>query len=412
MGAGAFAELLAGECIRKNVMAGVYSGSNIVFPFRQISVYSIIGTVGGNNQEASTCGCGVNKLGDGTPSTTVLGTEPLPVGSLPSGTTSRGVIYGRFPANTYDVNNNPVKLTALNGSPVWFKDAEFNPWRRRSKYASVGNTGYRTFASGPPLKHGILCMSLRRRLKRKESHNNRDYRGRMAFDFIAAKDPVYGQSDWLGPFHPAGYFWTNESVPEPFLLKTHYEDAGSSPKTDTESAFKFHIPFCNPMPVYKQDGTSLGNYTGYTMQHFFSMGFVHFGEAKGWVPDPGKPGSYKEENVFLPDDYRSPVNPQTGKHTMKVMVREQLFSLSSYLFMTSDNPALGSPLIAGTRYWWYNNGQYVNEPFINAPYLCGFVSPIMAPNAWIFPVEFNIIGKSDPERILICLEPISTYVAA
>lgn len=419
MGSGAYADLLSGECIRKNVRAGYYGDTNIVFPFRQVSVYTIIGTVGGTNQEASTCACGKNTLGDGSPATDKDGTQALPVGSLPSTTYSRGARYGRLPASTVDPNNNSKILTARSsGNPVHFKTAEFEPWRKRSKYFSgtIGGSGYRTFASGPPLKHGILCMSLRRRLKRKESPNNRDYKNRMGFDFVDASEPVYGQSDWLGPMHPAHYFWTNESVPEPFLAQRFYEDSGAVPNTDQESAFKWHIPFCSPMPVYDGAGVKLGSYTGYTMQHYFSLGFIHFGEATNWTGDPNKPGSLIERPVFLPDDYRAPVSPVTGKPVRKVMLREQFFSLSSHLFMTSDNPQLGSPRIASARYWWYNDGTYANEPWINKPYLCGFVSPMLYPGGWDIPMEFNILdaggSPAQPERMLISLEPMSTYLTA
>ena len=414
MGHGAYAELLQGECIRKNARAGYYGATNIVFPFRQISVYTVIGTIGGNNQIASTCGCGVNTMGDGTPATDKPGTEPLPVMALPSTTYSRGERYGRSPANTQTVDGAAVSFSMLaGGESVYFKSSELEPWRQRSKYFPhhIGDTGYKTFASGPPLKHGIVCMSLRRRLKRTQPVNNRDYAGRMSFDFQDADLPINGQSDWMGPFHPAGYFWTNEGVPEPFLARQFYEQGGSSPATATDPAFKGIIPFCSPMPVYRQTGEQVGNYIGYAMQHYFSMGFIHFAEATNYVPDPNRPGDYVEKPAFLPDDYRSPVNPATGKHTMQVKLREQFFSLSSNLYMVGDNPQLGSPRIASARYWWYNDGLYANEPWINKPYLCGFISPQMAAQAWNFPLEFRILN-APAERVLLALEPMSTYLTA
>jgi hypothetical protein len=418
MAAGAYAELLAGECLVKPATWGTYGNTNIVWPYRQVSVYSVFGSVGGTNQNAGTCACGFNTLADGSVAADKPGTEPLPVFSLPGSTYSRGVIYGRHPDSTFDPQKDPVLLESRDGRDVYFKTAEFEPWRKRSKYRPeiIGNTGYKTFASGPPIKHGILCHSLRRRLKRKESPNNRDYKGRMSFDFLDADQPVYGQSDWMGHLHPGHYLWTNEGVPEPLLAVRHYEDGGSDPDLDTDGAFKHFLPFCAPMPVYDENGTSMGSYIGYTMQQIFGMGFIHFADATNYVPDPSKPGRYIQKKVFLPDDYRSPINPQTGKRTRQVNHREQFFSLSSHLFMVGDNPNLGSPLVARTRYWWYNDGLVTDQPWINRPYLCGFVDPKMSAGAWDFPIQFNILGADGkpaaPENILIGLEPVSTYLTA
>ena len=414
MGHGAYAELLNGDCIRKNSRAGNYGSTNIVFPYRQISLYTFIGTVGGNNQTASTCACGINTDAEGSPVTDKTGTQALPVVSLPSTTYSRGIRYGRHPANTVSLDGEAITFNMRsNGDAVYFKSSELEPWRQRSKFFPhiIGDTGYKSFASGPPLKHGIVCMSLRRRLKRKEPTNNRDYAGRMAFDFQDADEPIYGQTDWMGPVHPAGYFWTNEDTPEPFLVRDYYEQGGASPATATDPAFKGIIPFCNPMPVYSQNGTQVGSYVGYAMQHYFSMGFIHFAEATNYVPNPNKPGDYTEKTVFLPDDYRSPINPVTGKHTMQVKLREQFFSLSTNLYMVGDNGSLGSPKVASARFWWYNDGLYTNEPWINKPYLCGFISPQMYQSAWQFPLEFRVLNAA-PERVALSLEPMSTYLTA
>ena len=414
MGAGAYAELLNGDCIRKNARAGNYGDTNIVFPFRQVSLYTNFGTVGGNNQLASTCACGINTLADGSPATDKVGTQPLPIFSLPSTTYSRGARYGRTPANTHLLGGEAVTFSMRStGDPVYFKSAELEPWRQRSKHFQhhIGGSGYKTFASGPPLKHGISCVSLRRRLKRKEPVNNRDYAGRMTFDFQDADLPINGQTDWMGPVHPAGYFWTNEDTPEPFLVREFYEQGGASPATATDPAFKGMIPFCSPMPVYNKDGTKVGSYVGYATQHYFNMGFIHFAEATNYVPDPNRPGDYKESPAFLPDDYRSPINPVTGKHTMQVKLREQFFSLCTNLYMVGDNTSLGSPKVASARFWWYNDGLYLNEAWINKPYLCGFISPQMAASAWSFPWEFRVLN-APTERVLVSLEPMSTYLTA
>lgn len=412
MAAGAYAELIAGDCLAKPALDGVYGVTNIFQPFRQLTAYLWFGTYSGTNGSVGNCSCGRNTLPDGTFASSFFGTQPLPPLILPSGTYSIGQLYGRKPANNL-TQDNPITLKSRqNGESVYFKTAEFQPWRKRNKIDLIaGQTGYTDYATGAPLKQSLLTMPLERRLKGVTGPNNRNYQNRMGFDFTNAAEPINGQTDWLGTMHPANHFWTNESVTEPFKAVDFYEDSGTAPLPD-DGLYQYTIPFCSNMPVYNSSAVKIGEYIGYTAQFYFSFGFVHFADAKNWVYNPQTQTS-SQVPAFLPYDYRSPINPQTGKPTQKISHKEQLMSLDVHIFMVGNNANLGSPKLVQTRYWWYN------DPFrtlwLNAPYMCGFVTSGVYPS-WNFPVQFNILGAdnspTDPETITLGFDPLSVWITA
>jgi len=412
MAAGAYAELIAGDCLARPAMDNFPSVTNIFQPFRQITAYMAFGTYSGNVRSTSNCGCGRKQAIDGSYQSSFYGTTDLPPFMLTSGSYSRGELYGRKPLNNITTTDPVLLKHRSTGEPVYFKTAEFQPWRKRSKMNLIaGNTGYDDFASGPPLQYGLLTMPLRRRLKGTTGLHNRNYQGRMTFDFTNASVPINGQTDWLGNLHPANHFWTNEDVPEPFKSVSHFEDCGASPKAP-DSLYQYTVPFCGNMPAYNAAGIKVGEYTGYTAQFYFALGFVHFADAKNWVTNTSN-GSVSQKPAFLPDDYRSPLDPQTGKRLSKIRHVEQLITLDIHIFMVGDNAQLGSPKLVQTRYWWYNDPY--TTPWINQPYMCGFTTSGVYPS-WNFPVQYEILGTNNapttPEVITLGFDPLSVWVTA
>jgi hypothetical protein len=404
--------LIVGDCIARPALDGYFGVTNIFQPFRQLTCYLCMGTYSGTNGAVGHCGCGRKTAPDGSFMSSSFGTSTLQPLILASGTYSRGELYGRKPLNTLS-QANPLDLKRRsNGDPVYFKTAEFQPWRKRSKIDLVaGNTGYTDFATGPAMRHGFLTMPLRRRLKGTTGQHNRNYQGRMSYDFTNASDPINGQTDWLGFLHPANHIWTNEGVSEPFLAVNYYEDSGTSP-SPADSLYQYTMPFCSPMSVYDATGTKIGEYNGYTAQMYFALAYVHFADAKNWVYNPTTQAS-SQVPAFLPYDYRSPTNPQTGKPTAKIRHVEQLLTLDITIFMVGNNAQLGSPRIARTRYWWYNDPN--TKLWFNQPYMCGFVTSGVYPS-WNFPVRFEILDAVNtptaPETITLNFDPMSVWVTA
>ena len=412
MAAGAYAELLAGDCIARPALDGYFGVTNIFQPFRQLTAYMWMGSYGGTNGATGHCGCARNRLSDGTYASSSFGTANLPPLILASGTYSSGSLYGKRPLNNLTTNDPVILKQRSNGNSVYFKTAEFQPWRKRNKIDLIsGTTGYTDYATGPPLKHGVITMPLRRRLKGTTGQHNRNYANRAGFDFTNANDPINGQTDWLGSMHPANHFWTNEGVSEPFAAESYYEDSGTSP-AQTSSHYQYTMPFCANMPVYNQSATKVGEYVGYTAQFYFSFGFVHFADAKNWVYNSQTQTS-SQVPAFLPYDYRSPINPSTGKPTLKVRHVEQLMSMDIHIYMVGNNSQLGSPRICRARYWWYNDPY--TQLWMNSPYICGFVTSGVYPS-WRFPVSYDILDANNApaasEVLILGFDPLSVWVTA
>lgn len=390
MAAGAYARQISGDCLRVPTRNGLPA---IVQPWRKACLHLLLGPPPGlQNLDSGTYACGFNTDASGNPVTTTPGTAPLPVPSLVA-KTAYGSDYGRTP----DDGEDPVSLMALDGRDIYVKAAELQPWRKRPLYT---NNLYRNYASGPAVVAGHCVIPMERRLRRQASPNNEDYRGRMQFDFTDADAPIFGQSDWQGPLHPAMPFWTNVGVPEPFLANTHYERGGAE-LSQTANHLGM-IPFCAALPARDSAGTQIGQYVGYSVIAYWSMGFVHFGDAEiTRYDDAGNP-TY--EKVFLPEDYRAEINPVTGKRP-KIQNHYQTWMLDTTWFMVGTG-GIGSPRLGTTRWWFYNDPRTAPDPGDEYMYMIHGALQ----SRWAFPVQFNLVGGGQ-ESILFNLSSARGYIS-
>jgi hypothetical protein len=280
---------------------------------------------------------------------------------------------------------------------LYLSSGDLAAWRKRDLYT---NNIYRNYASGPPIRGGHMVVPLRRRMKRSQHPNNEDYSGRYSFNFTDASPPIYNQKDWMAPLHPGMFFWTNRDVPEPFLAGTHYEDTGAA--TPDGTLHKYVLPFCATMPVRDQSGFVIGGYSGYTCMAYFSMGVVHFADATIETTDPVT-GLKTQEKVFLPEDYRDPPNPVTGKRR-KIDHSCQLFSLDTHWFMVGTG-GIGSPKLGSKRWWFYSDPN--SSPGICSEYIYALHGDLNS--NWEFPVEFNIVGGST-EAVTFNISSARAYI--
>lgn len=302
MGAGAYAELLAGTCQA--------IPTRHCSPFKEFCVHTLGSSpaLGSSGPDSGWFGCGAYAANPGT--------QLLPTPRIPNALT-RHPIYG--------YTTGAVTL------PYYFYPADLVPWRSR-QIIGAGDP-YNNRASGPAVQQAHMATMVRRRLKRTASPNNSNYVNRLGFYFTDASTPLSGQSDWMGFLHPAMYFWTNKNIGEPFLAVDYYEDSGSNPVTTDTYNLDF-LPFCNPVNAYSPSGTLLGQFVGYAFLFTFAAAYLKYP-----ITD------------FKPTDYYiSPTPPQ-------VTPTFQFFSIDCHLFMVGSPASPGSlksPRLNSIRYWVYN----------------------------------------------------------
>ena len=353
MGAGAYAELLAGNCL--------VTPTRFCMPFKEFCVH----TLGSSPPLATFPDSGL--FGCNAYSTNA-GTQLLDDPRIPDALT-RHPLYG-----------NTTSSVTL---PTYFSAADLAPWRERKIIGPMDP--YNNRASGPAVRQAHMYTMVRRRLKRAASPNNGNYVNRSGFYFTDAATAYSNQQDWLGFLHPGMYLWTNKDVSEPLNAIHYYEDSGTNPVyTDTYN--KQIIPFCSPVNTYSPSGTLLGQYVGYTMLFVFGMAYLKY-------PIPG----------FKPTDYYS-----TSPTPPEVTPTFQFFSIDCHLFMVGS-PAPGktlkSPKIGSSRYWTYNkDGTTWNICDQYMYMLCGAFR-----SNWKFNVVFNHVGGGN-ETILFNMSNLNAYV--
>lgn len=348
MAAGAYAKGLSGDCVVKplNLDGSVRN----CIPFRELCVHTYMSSpanaLGGNGYDDGLYGCG--KAYDFSQQ----GTRIIPPWNL-SNTSSRpyGINYGK--------STEEITFEASDGSPVYFDSVEFYPWMKRAVAPQR-----RWYAQGPSMNSTHLVKEIRRRNKGTSLLNNNNYQNRYGFEFIDSSTPFANGADWMGPLHPAGYFWTNKGINQPFMAVDFFEQSGSLPATASHS--QGILPFCDPMNVRNEFGVLIGQYTGLTCIHYFSSSFIHQPVQN---QDP-----CREPLTFLPNDYYQTTPNVDGSYN-KVLPTNQFMQLETHWFMVGVNrvdhegsglPNLWSPRIASIRHWFYNkptnlNGNPCNE---------------------------------------------------
>lgn len=369
MGAGAWAKLINGTCISVPTRNSLPA---FAMPFKEFTAHTVFGDPPGTfNIQAATCGCGfrTDVMGNGVGG---IGTAKIEPFSLPSGSTAYGEVYGRRVAD-------PVKLKSINGGGIYFAENDLYRWLPRAMFLP---NYYNNFASGPSIQWGHLATPLARRLKGVSGQNNSNYQNRYGFDFTDAATPINNQKDYLGQLHPGHCFWTNKDLNEPFLAITHYEQTGQLPKTEEHKMWT--VPFCDPLRVRDSTGNILGKFIGYTIIHYFSFAFVHYGDATATVTN--QDGTTTITNLFLPENYRG-IPDGTGKKP-KINNSNQLWTIDSHIFIVCDNQQIGSPKIASLRHWFYNDATANPDPANE--YFYAVHGTLQS--EWVFPVEFTKVG--------------------
>lgn len=388
MGKGLYALNLAGDCIEKPL--GQDANLRNCQPFREFCIHLTLAEIPGfgNGSDTGTFACGKRQTN------AAEGTNPLPQFSTVANE-PRGIRYG--------ATKTPVELNSLDG-PVWFDHADLQPWRKRDIYPER-----RTYAQGPPVKYAHLAREVRRRLKTTAVPNNSSYADRLEFNFTDSETPLRGETDWMGPIHPAGYFWTDKGIPEPFKAHTHYEQSGATPSAGSYS--QGWIPFCSPMPVRDQAGAILGHYEGYTVLHYASAAYLKNPiKVCSVFPCQSVPscGATDRDGCqadgFLPPDYYEPPNPVTGKQP-PVRPTNQFLQVDTHFFLAGSGAA-DSPKIGSARHWFYNRPDRSAGDPCN-PYLYTLYGTLQS--HWAFPVKFRVIGHPE-ETITFDLSSLRVYV--
>lgn len=317
-------------------------------PFREFCIHTITSSpsIGQPaNPEAGSYGCMAN--------TTNAGTQVLPSPKIPS-----------------NINIAPVygKTSDAFTMPFYYKTADLAPWL--SRLIIGGGDPYSKATSGPAIEQGHMVTEVRRRDRGLASDKNSGYLNRYNFYFTDSDTAINSENDWLRFLHPAGYFWTNKDLNNPFLATEYYEQTGQFPTT-TDSYNQNFIPFCEPLDVYGDlAGTSyLGQYVGWSIIYYF--GFAYFK-----VPT----------TVNLAEDYH--INPQP---TPAILVdpTNQFMSLDCHIYMTAAPGYTGSPIysprIQSIRYWFYNKFGTTYNPC--SPYL--YLLNGGSTSEWKFDLTFN-----------------------
>jgi len=407
MAAGAYAKNLSnGDCLVKPL--NLDGTTRNCIPFRELCVHTYLSSpanaLGGNGYEDGLYGCG--KAYDFSQQ----GTKIIPPWNL-SDTSSRpyGINYGK--------TRNPITFEASDGSPVFFDSIEFYPWMKRAVAPQR-----RWYAQGPSMNSTHLVKEIRRRNKGYSGLNNNNYQGRYDYYFTDSDNPQDNGIDWMGPVHPAGYFWTNKGLNEPFLAERFFEQTGAFPAYRDMSGsivFATHsqgiLPFCDPMNVRNEVGTLIGQYIGLTCIHYFSSSFIH---QPVQTQDP-----CREPLVFLPNDYYQ-TTPNANGTFNKVAPTNQFIQLETSWFMVGVNkvghagsglPDLWSPKIASIRHWFNNKPtQPRGNPCDEYIYLSfGFFQ-----EDWRFDANFRIIdyignnqwNRGQDQNISINMSGYQSYV--
>lgn len=320
-------------------------------PFREFCIHTLTSSpsIGQpSNPQAGSYGCMAYTTNDGT--------QLLPVPKVPSNI-NIAPLYGK----TSDA------LTM----PFYYKASDLSPWLSRA-IIGVGDP-YGKATEGPAIHQGHMVTQVRRRDKGTGSNENGSYLNRYNFYFTDSNTTINSENDWLRFLHPAGYFWTNKGLTNPFLATEYYEQTGQYPTT-TDSYNKNFIPFCDPLDVYSSSsGTTLiGQFVGWSI--IFAFGFAYFK-----VPT----------DVNLAEDYH--INPQP---TPAVLVdpENQFMSLDCHIYMTASPAYIGSPIysprIQSVRYWFYNKFGSTYNPC--SPYL--YILNGSATSEWKFDLTFNKVS--------------------
>lgn len=334
------AEQIAADCINVPLRR--------CMPFREFCIHTLTSSpdIGQPvNPEAGSYGCMAN--------TTNAGTQVLPFAKTPSNVIS-GELYGKT-------------STALT-MPFYYKSADLSPWL--SRLIIGGGDPYSKATAGPAIEQGHMVTQVRRRDRGAGGTENGGYLNRYNFEFTDATSAINSEADWLRFLHPAGYFWTNKGLNNPFMATDYYEQTGQFPTT-TDSYNKNFIPFCDPLDVYSDlAGTDLiGQFVGWSIIFFF--GFAYFK-----VPT----------DINLAEDYH--INPQTVPPTL-VDPENQFMSLDCHIYMTASQAYTGSPIysprIQSIRYWLYNKFGTTYNPC--SPYL--YILNGDAESEWKFDLTFN-----------------------
>lgn len=333
MGAGAYANQLAGDCdVTPTRVCGL---------FKELAVHTLTSSpaLGVSGPQAGTFGCGAYSIN--------AGTQLLPTPKIPSALDNHAV-YGR--------------TATAKTLPVYFNTADLAPWRSR-QIIGPGDP-YNNRASGPAVKQGHIVTMIRRRLR--PAHKT--YIGKPAWYFTDSSYSLSGQQDWMAMMNPAGFFWTNKGLNEPFLAVDNYEQTGQTPTT-TDSYNQNFVPFCSPLNCYSSAGVLLGQYVGYTWIHFLAQGVLKY-------PIPG----------FRPTDYLSPLPTPP-----EVPATAQFFNIDSHIYMVAAPASPGSmtsPRLQSVRHWVYNKDGTtwdICDPY--AYMLCGPMTSV-----WNFDLTFNYVG--------------------
>jgi hypothetical protein len=333
MGAGAYAEQIAGTC---NVIPTRTCGV-----FKELAVHTLVSSpaLGSSGPVAGSFGCGAYGPNPGT--------QLLPLPKIPSAL-DRHPLYG----------NTSGAITL----PTYFQAAQLAPWRSR-QIIGPGDP-YNNRASGPAIQQGHMVTMLRRRLRPQQAA----YIGKPAWYFTDAAAALSNQQDWLVYLNPAEFFWTNKGLAEPFLAVDYYEQTGQLPTTADVYNQRF-MPFCTPMNAYSSGGTLLGQYVGYTWIYFFGQVAIKY-------PIPG----------FRPTDYLSPLPTPP-----EVPATAEFWSLDAHLYLVASPASAGSllsPRLQSARHWVYNkDGSTWNICDQYLYMLCGAQYGV-----WNFDVTFNHVG--------------------
>ena len=350
MGAGAYATQLAGDC---NV-----TPTRVCGLFKELAVHTLSSSpaLASTGPVAGTFGCNAYTINPGT--------QLLPNPKIPSALDNHAV-YGR--------------TATAKTLPVYFQAAQLAPWRSR-QVIGPGDP-YNNRASGPAVKQGHMVTMIRRRLR--PAHKT--YIGKPAWYFTDASTALSNQQDWMVMMNPAGFFWTNKGLNEPFLAVDNYEQTGQTPTT-VDSYNQNFVPFCTPMNCYSSGGTLLGQYVGYTWIHFLAQAAIKY-------PIPG----------FRPTDYLSPLPTPP-----EVPATAQFFNIDSHLYMVAapvSPGSLTSPRLQSVRHWVYNkDGTTWN---ICDPYVYMLCGPMVS--VWNFDLTFNYVGGGS-EVIKFGLSNIMQYL--
>lgn len=275
----------------------------------------------------------------------------------------------------------PTVLTRLDGVPVWFSNADLAPLKPVPYCPQPYNIYKR---SGPAYQNCTAYGSLNRTnptlpipLNRKE----------YAFldAFITVPDPernvklcetgdkVCATNNWLtvaglGDDLLLPLFTT---IPEPFLITTHYEQSKSPAPFDING--NSFIPFCNYLAARLETGEQIGYYSGICFSLIFSPAAITYGPVNPYLP----------QNEWSPvPPPKPPVDPHRAFYTLE---------LSTFFrgHTTDVRFPIGSPLISKQRYYLYVGPENTNYQY---PFRILFQESIYGSNP--IQLTFNTVGAA------------------